>query len=82
MADFPKYTCSCCGKVHEEWPALTYTSPTAYNTLSEEEKELIAKGKEIFNKALTHVHMPSARAEKESDEEESAVTGKKTIPDE
>ena len=42
---------------------------------SEEEKELIAKGKEIFNKAMTHVHLPGGRAEKESEE-------KKTIGDE
>ena len=49
---------------------------------TDEEKELIAKGKEIFNKAMTHVHMPSARAEKESEEEQPAVTVKKTIGDE
>lgn len=49
---------------------------------TEEEKELIAKGKEMFNKALTHVHMPPAHAEKEIEEEQPAVTAKKTIGDE
>jgi hypothetical protein len=34
-----KYTCSCCGKEHEEWPALTYTSPTNYDTLPEEDRQ-------------------------------------------
>jgi len=38
MTEPIKYTCSCCGKEHEEWPSLTYTSPTNYNALSEEEK--------------------------------------------
>jgi len=38
-----KYTCSCCGQEHEEWPALTYPSPTAYLMLSEEEKQNIAQ---------------------------------------
>lgn len=37
-----KYTCSCCGKELEEWPALTYQSPMNYDTLSKEEKENIA----------------------------------------
>ena len=35
---------------------------------TEEEKELIAKGKEIFNKALTHVHRPAAPSEEDQDE--------------
>jgi len=38
-----KYTCSCCGKQHEEWPALGYISPTGYNILSEEDKQNIGK---------------------------------------
>ena len=38
-----KYTCSNCGKEHEEWPALVYTSPTNYDALSEDEKKNIAK---------------------------------------
>ncbi|GGK83149.1 DUF2199 domain-containing protein [Rufibacter glacialis] len=33
------YTCADCGQEHENWPALTYTSPKHYNDLSEEEKE-------------------------------------------
>jgi hypothetical protein len=38
-----KYTCSCCGKVHEEWPALAYDSPTSYNVLSEKVKSEIGE---------------------------------------
>jgi hypothetical protein len=38
-----KYTCSCCGKTHEEWPALTFDSPTNYNNLSAEEKTAIGE---------------------------------------
>ena len=34
-----KYTCSCCGKEHEGWPAITYISPSNYNSLSEEDKQ-------------------------------------------
>ncbi len=43
MTETIKYTCTCCGKVHEEWPALVYTSPTDYDTLSEEDKQNIAE---------------------------------------
>ena len=43
MTDTIKYTCSCCGKEHEDWPALTYMSPTNYDTLSEEDKQNIGK---------------------------------------
>jgi hypothetical protein len=38
-----KFTCSCCGKEHEEWPALTYISPTNYSNLSEEDKHRIGE---------------------------------------
>jgi hypothetical protein len=38
-----KYTCSCCGKEHEEWPALAYSSPSNYNALSEEDKKNIGE---------------------------------------
>lgn len=38
-----KYTCSCCGKEHEEWPALAYIYPTNYEVLSEEDKKNIAE---------------------------------------
>ena len=38
-----KYTCSCCGLEHEEWPALAYPSPTAYLALSEQSKQNIAE---------------------------------------
>jgi hypothetical protein len=40
MSDQIKYTCSNCGKEHEEWPALTYTSPTNYDTLSEDKQNI------------------------------------------
>lgn len=43
MAETIKFTCSYCGKVHEEWPALVYTSPTNYDTLSEEDKKNIGE---------------------------------------
>jgi hypothetical protein len=38
-----KYVCSSCGKEHEEWPALTFTSPDNYEYLSEEDKQNIAE---------------------------------------
>lgn len=38
-----KFTCSCCGKEHEEWPALTYVSPTNYDALSDEDKDRIGE---------------------------------------
>jgi hypothetical protein len=43
-----KYTCSHCGKSHEEWPALTYISPTNYNLLTEDDKRNIAVIDEDF----------------------------------
>jgi len=39
MPELIKYTCSCCGKEHTEWPALTYDSPAPYNNLPEEDKQ-------------------------------------------
>ena len=38
MTETIKYTCSSCGQEHEEWPALTYTSPSNYNLLSEDDR--------------------------------------------
>jgi hypothetical protein len=38
-----KYTCNCCGKEYEEWPALAYVSPTNYEVLSEEDKRNIGQ---------------------------------------
>lgn len=38
-----KFICECCGKEHQEWPALTFVSPDNYNCLSEEEKKEIAE---------------------------------------
>ena len=43
MSEPIKFTCSCCGKVHEQWPALAYSSPTNYEVLSDEEKQSIAE---------------------------------------
>ena len=38
-----KYTCSCCGEEHIEFPALTFKSPENYDTLSQQDKETIAE---------------------------------------
>lgn len=43
MSDTIKYTCTCCGEEHEEWPALVYISPTNYAILSESDKGNIGK---------------------------------------
>ena len=43
MTEPIKYICSCCGKEHEEWPALVYISPTNYDTLSDEDKKNIGE---------------------------------------
>src|SRR5450755_2323923 len=43
MAKIVKYACSSCGQEHEGWPALTYSSPTNYDTLSDEDKQNIGK---------------------------------------
>lgn len=39
----PQYTCSQCGKIHNNWPALTYGAPWFYSQLSEQDKSDIAK---------------------------------------
>lgn len=38
-----KYICDCCGKEHENWPALAFNSPDEYSYLSEEDKKNIAE---------------------------------------
>lgn len=43
-----KYKCSCCGKEHDEWPALTYSSPTSYYELTEDEKKEIGQLSDDF----------------------------------
>jgi hypothetical protein len=48
-----KYTCACCGKVHEQWPALAYLSPIAYQNLSDEDQKNIAQLTEDFC-VITH----------------------------
>jgi hypothetical protein len=41
MSENIKFTCSCCGENHEEWPALTFISPDNYSCLSEHDKKSI-----------------------------------------
>ena len=53
MSETIKFTCSCCGKEHEEWPALVYISPTNYEFLSEDDKKNIAQLDEDFC-VITH----------------------------
>jgi hypothetical protein len=48
MSEPIKYICSCCGKEHEDWPALAYSSPQDYAQLSDDEKEEIAELNEDF----------------------------------
>ncbi|MES2238746.1 MAG: DUF2199 domain-containing protein [Bacteroidota bacterium] len=36
-----QFKCSCCGKIHEEWPALTFNSPDNYSCLTEDDKKNI-----------------------------------------
>lgn len=43
MDNIITFICECCGKEHNEWPALTFISPDNYNCLSEEQKEKIAE---------------------------------------
>ncbi|WP_423148126.1 DUF2199 domain-containing protein [Rubrolithibacter danxiaensis] len=43
MTERIKYTCSCCGQEHFEFPALTFKSPDNYDTLSHQDKEIIAE---------------------------------------
>jgi hypothetical protein len=38
-----KYSCSCCGQEHAEWPALTYISPTNYERLTQADKDNLGK---------------------------------------
>lgn len=33
------YICSSCGKEHQDWPAITYSAPSYYFELSDDEKE-------------------------------------------
>lgn len=33
------YTCTKCGQQHDEWPALTFDSPTSYNVLSDSKRK-------------------------------------------
>lgn len=39
MSETIKFKCSCCGEIHEEWPALTFISPDSYHCLSEDNKK-------------------------------------------
>jgi hypothetical protein len=42
------FTCPCCGKTHNEWPALAYVAPVHYHNLSEEQKRQQATLSEDF----------------------------------
>ncbi|MBK8805592.1 MAG: DUF2199 domain-containing protein [Bacteroidales bacterium] len=37
-----EFRCSECGQIHQDWPALTYSSPSHYNSLTEDEKKAFA----------------------------------------
>ncbi len=37
-----QFQCSCCGKTHDSWPALTFKAPDPYAGLSEEERREMA----------------------------------------
>src|SRR5438552_14502139 len=43
MPDLTKYVCSCCGREHVGLPSLTYTSPSNYHYLSEDDKQKIGE---------------------------------------
>ncbi|KAF2508465.1 DUF2199 domain-containing protein [Flavobacterium zhairuonense] len=36
-----EFKCSQCGEIHEDWPALTFISPTPFHNLSDNEKKTI-----------------------------------------
>lgn len=36
-----KYKCVSCGNEHDEWPAIAFNSPDAYDSLSEDDKQRI-----------------------------------------
>ncbi|MEY4541864.1 MAG: hypothetical protein RLZZ306_3621 [Bacteroidota bacterium] len=43
MINTIQYTCECCGKIHDKWPALTYFSPSNYDCLTENDKKSFGK---------------------------------------
>lgn len=43
MGESYTYICDKCGKKHEGWPALAYSAPVFYDTLSEEEQQEIGE---------------------------------------
>ena len=43
MTEQIKYTCTCCGEEHYQWPALTFSSPDNYEALSQADKEATAE---------------------------------------
>ena len=36
------YTCAICGKIHEDWPAIAFSSPDNYEGLTPSEKQSLA----------------------------------------
>ncbi len=43
MTNSEKYTCSGCGLIHDDWPALAFNSPGNYDQLSGQDKQTIAE---------------------------------------
>lgn len=43
MSDTNTFKCSCCGEMHNSWPALTFKSPDPYLALPEEDKETLTE---------------------------------------
>lgn len=39
IIDIMNYKCSVCGEIHDDYPALAYSSPSTYHCLSKDEKE-------------------------------------------
>lgn len=48
MSESLKFKCSCCGEIHDEWPAIAFVSPDNYNCLSEKDKKSIGFLNEDF----------------------------------
>lgn len=42
MSLLPTYICPSCGELHNDWPALAFSSPLHYDELNDHDKENIA----------------------------------------
>jgi hypothetical protein len=38
MQNYKQFRCDGCGKMHDDWPSLVYSSPYHYNSLQEDQK--------------------------------------------